>query len=301
MKHIVQEIEHIGLLKYRGDEKSVERFQKGFVSFGRDVRVLFVKFAERIHNLQTLKYHEDGQKADRIAYESLMIYAPVAARLGLYYFKNELEKWSFKWLEPEAYKKIVGELADLTVEMDAFMTQSLKNIHDILPAEKNYEITHRVKQPYSIYRKMQYLGVDNIRDVYDVFALRILTESVDDCYHFLGLIHAHWKPVLENLDDYIGSPKPNGYQSLHTTILGLYDANKSRPAEIQIRTFEMHERAEYGVAAHFSYKEGKSINLDADWIEHLGDSYLEHIRSGNDLKNIEHDSCPVSLFVFTPM
>lgn len=220
-----------------------------------DIRVIFVKFAERIHNLKTLKHHDKKEKADRVALESLMVYAPIASRLGLYHFKNLLEEYSFRWLQPDAYRRITGELAHLTIELESFVTYSLSQISQIIPDHIPYEVTYRVKKPYSIYRKMKYLSVDRVQDVYDVFAIRVLTDTVEHCYMILGLIHGRWTPVLENLKDHIGSPKPNGYQSLHTTILGLYDKNHKKPTEIQIRTYDMHERAEYGSAAHFRYKE----------------------------------------------
>ena len=185
-----------------------------------------------------------------------MVYAPVAARLGLYYFKNLLEEHSFAWLEPEHFTRISGELANLTVEMDSFIKESEKKISDLLPNDHGYTITHRIKKPYSIYRKMKHFGIEELHEVNDVFALRVLVNTVDECYSVLGMIHAEWKPILENLRDYVGSPKPNGYQSIHTTVLGMYDASRRRPTEIQIRTYSMHEHAEYGPAAHFSYKEG---------------------------------------------
>jgi GTP pyrophosphokinase len=219
-----------------------------------DIRTLLIKMAERIHNLKTIQYHNDPEKAKRIAEESLFIYAPIAARLGLYHFKDALESLSFRTLDLDAYLKITGELAHYTAEQEEFLTQSVQKIKDILPPEYHEKITYRIKRPYSIYRKMQERSLGSIFDMYDIFAIRILTKNVTDCYTVLGNIHGAFSPTPGRIKDFIAVPKLNGYKSLHTTVLGLSN-KKNQPVEIQIRTEEMDHHAEHGVAAHVLYKQ----------------------------------------------
>lgn len=208
----------------------------------QDVRSIFVKFADRIDNLRTLQYHENPETAKRIADESLSIYAPIAARLGLYAFKETMESLSLRQLDLDAYLHVTGELAHYTLEQDKFLTQSVEKIKKILPEKYRDAVTYRVKKPYSIYRKLTQQGVKSIRDIYDVFALRIIVHDLSDCYAVLGLIHGHFKPLSDRFKDFIAVPKPNGYQSLHTTVLGF--EGYQQPIEIQIRTAQMDQDAE---------------------------------------------------------
>lgn len=186
----------------------------------QDVRSIFVKFADRIDNLRTLQYHADPAKARRIADESLSIYAPIAARLGLYAFKEQMETLALRELDLDGYLQVTGELAHYTLEQEQFLTQSVAKVREILPEKYRESVSYRVKKPYSIYRKLRQYGVQSIRDIYDVFALRIIVDDISDCYAILGIIHGHFTPLSERFKDFIAVPKPNGYQSLHTTVLG---------------------------------------------------------------------------------
>ena len=228
--------------------------QKMLLVVADDIRTLLVKMAERVHNLKTIQYHNDPEKVRHIAEESLFIYAPIAARLGLYSFKDSLETLSFRALDLNAYLKITGELAHYTAEQEDFLTQSIQKLKAIVPSEFHEAITYRIKKPYSIYRKMQERASESIFDMYDIFAIRILTKNIADCYAVLGYIHGAFAPVPGRIKDFIAVPKLNGYKSLHTTVLGLAN-NKNQPIEIQIRTEEMDYHAEHGVAAHVLYKQ----------------------------------------------
>lgn len=249
---IVEALDKIGLIKYRGDASTAERLQRTLIAMAQDVRSIFVKFADRIDNLRTLQYHENPETAKRIADESLSIYAPIAARLGLYAFKETMESLSLRQLDLDAYLHVTWELAHYTLEQDKFLTQSVEKIKKILPEKYRDAVTYRVKKPYSIYRKLTQQGVKSIRDIYDVFALRIIVDDLSDCYAVLGLIHGHFKPLSDRFKDFIAVPKPNGYQSLHTTVLGF--EGYQQPIEIQIRTAQMDQDAEEWKASHILYK-----------------------------------------------
>lgn len=175
----------------------------------QDVRSIFVKFADRIDNLRTLQYHKDPETAKRIADESLSIYAPIAARLGLYGFKETMETLSLRELDLDGYLHVTGELAHYTLEQEQFLTQSVSKIRSILPEKYRDTVTHRVKKPYSIYRKLKQNDVKSIRDIYDVFAIRIIVDDIADCYTVLGLIHGHFTPISKRFKDFIAVPKSN--------------------------------------------------------------------------------------------
>lgn len=249
---IVEALDKVGLVKYRGNEQTIERLQRTLLAMAQDVRSIFIKFADRIDNLRTLQYHADIQKSRRIADESLSIYAPIAARLGLYVFKEQMETLALRELDLDGYLQVTGELAHYTLEQDQFLTQSVEKIRHILPEKYRNSVSYRVKKPYSIYRKLRENWVRSIRDIYDVFALRILVDDVADCYAVLGIIHGFFTPLSERFKDFIAVPKPNGYQSLHTTVLW-FEWYK-QPIEIQIRTRDMDHYAERGTAAHVLYK-----------------------------------------------
>lgn len=252
VRRIVEALDKISLIKYRGNQATIDRLQRTLIAMAQDVRSIFVKFADRIDNLRTLQYHEDPKKWRRIADESLSIYAPIAARLGLYGFKETMETLSFRELDLDGYLHVTGELAHYTLEQDKFLTQSVQKIRSILPEKYRDSVTYRVKKPYSIYRKLKQNDVKSIRDIYDVFAIRILVDNVSDCYAVLGLIHGHFAPISKRFKDFIAVPKSNWYQSLHTTVLGF--EWYQQPVEIQIRTREMDQDAEEGTAAHILYK-----------------------------------------------
>lgn len=241
-------------VKYQGESSNVARMQKMLFVVAEDIRTLFVKMAERIHNLRTIQYYNDPKKAKQIAEESLFIYAPIAARLGLYSFKDTLETLSFRALDLDAYLRITGELAHYTLEQEEFLTQSIKKIQSFVPEKYHKNISYRIKKPYSIYRKMQERALESVLHMYDIFAIRIIADSITDCYALLGIIHGSFAPVPGRFKDFIAVPKLNGYKSLHTTVLGLASKN-NQPIEIQIRTKEMDYHAEHGIAAHVLYKQ----------------------------------------------
>ena len=212
-----------------------------------DLRVIVVKLADRMHNMQTLDYHGDPKNRERIALETLNIYAPIADRLGIFHMKESLENECFRILHPEEYATITKELLELREEQDFFVNTATSVIRTIIPS--NIPITaisHRVKSPYSIYRKLHRkdYSYQNVADLYDLFAIRIITDNVPHCYELLGIVHNAWSPIPKRFKDYIALPKENGYQSLHTTVVGIFPELRSQPTEIQIRTEAMHQHAE---------------------------------------------------------
>lgn len=252
VRRIIEALDKIGLIKYRWNEATIERLQRTLLAMAQDVRSIFVKFADRIDNLRSLQYHENAETRKRIADESLSIYAPIAARLGLYAFKETMETLALRELDLDWYLQVTGELAHYTLEQDKFLTQSVESVKKMLPEKYRESVSYRVKKPYSIYRKLKQYDVKSIRDIYDVFALRIIVDDISDCYAVLGIVHGHFTPLSERFKDFIAVPKPNGYQSLHTTVLG-FDGYK-QPIEIQIRTKQMDQDAERGTASHILYK-----------------------------------------------
>jgi guanosine-3',5'-bis(diphosphate) 3'-pyrophosphohydrolase len=252
VRRIVEALDKIGLIKYRWNESTIERLQRTLLAMAQDVRSIFVKFADRIDNLRSLQYHETPETAKRIADESLSIYAPIAARLGLYAFKETMETLALRELDLDGYLQVTGELAHYTLEQDKFLTQSIDWVRKMLPEKYRDAVSYRVKKPYSIYRKLKQYDVKSIRDIYDVFAIRIIVDDISDCYAVLGIIHGNFTPLSERFKDFIAVPKSNGYQSLHTTVLG-FDGYK-QPIEIQIRTKQMDQDAERGTASHILYK-----------------------------------------------
>jgi GTP diphosphokinase / guanosine-3',5'-bis(diphosphate) 3'-diphosphatase len=236
-----------------------------------DLRVIIVKLADRLHNMQTLDHHPDPKKRERIALETLNIYAPIADRLGIFEFKEALETQCFRILYPEEYTRISMELAELREEQDFFLHKAKEIIHSVIHDVPILDISYRIKSPYSIYRKLSRkdYSYTHTRDIYDLFAIRILTDDVRHCYEILGILHNIFIPMPKRFKDYIALPKENGYQSLHTTVVGLFPDVRSQPTEIQIRTQDMHRQAEIGVAAHFEYSEsGKSKkSKDSYWVK----------------------------------
>jgi guanosine-3',5'-bis(diphosphate) 3'-pyrophosphohydrolase len=218
--HIVSGMEKLSKVKYRGEERTVGSMRKMFIAMSEDIRLILVKFADRIHNMRTLDHHPDPEKRKRIALETLNIYVPIADRLGIFDFKELLETECFRILYPADYVRITEELEEMREEQELFLGKARQLLADICPSGvKMYEISSRIKSPYSLYKKMQRKGYEYVREVYDLFALRIITESVPNCYELLGAVHNRYTPVPKRFKDYIALPKPNGYQSLHTTVL----------------------------------------------------------------------------------
>jgi GTP diphosphokinase / guanosine-3',5'-bis(diphosphate) 3'-diphosphatase len=251
-------------------KQQAENVRKMFLAMAEDPRVVIVKLADRLHNMRTLDY-QPPEKQRRIALDTREIYAPLAGRLGIAQMKTPLEDLAFKYLEPDAYRWLVGQLAEERSAREAYIQRMSDQLREQLTSHGiEAEVSGRAKHLYSIYKKLLRPDVNmNVSRVYDLFALRILVDSVSECYQVLGLVHGLWLPVPGRVKDYIAVPKPNGYRSLHTTVY----TQDNRGTEIQIRTRDMHEIAEFGVATHWYYKEqGKSATLPeplADWIQAL--------------------------------
>ena len=248
---MVAGVTKLGKLQFTtSEEQQVEDYRKMFLAMGKDIRVILIKLADRLHNMRTLKFlSRDRQIAN--ARETMDLYAPLANRLGVYSLKWELEDLSFKYLYPEEFHELVAGLDKKREERLQFIEKIMADIRVELKKQKiDAEVTGRAKHLYSIYRKMKR---DNktLDQIYDLFALRILVNSVKDCYAALGVVHEMYSPMPGRFKDYISVPKPNMYQSIHTTLLG----EKGTPFEVQIRTWDMHRIAEYGIAAHWAYKD----------------------------------------------
>ncbi len=287
-------------VKYQGVERYAENMRKMFLAMASDVRVIFMKFADRLHNLHTL----DGQpkhKQLRIARETLEIYAPIAGRLGMSEIRGELEDGSFQYLLPKEFEK-VKSLMDLKIrEKGAHVSRIIDQTEKFIANTRiqNFQVYGRVKRLYSLYKKMlKYDG--DIEKIYDLIAVRVIVEDVEDCYAVLGLMHQRWRPLHGRIKDYIAQPKPNGYQSLHTTVF----TDDKMIVEFQIRTKEMHELAEYGVAAHWRYKEDGSLDTrNTRWMDELVQIQKELENKKDFLEQLEIMKIEVfhdRIFVFTP-
>ena len=285
---------------YSGSERYAENMRKMFLAMASDVRVVFMKFADRLHNLQTL-WGQPKHKQMRIARESLEIYAPIAGRLGMSEIKGELEDASFSYLQPKEYER-VKSIMDIKVrERGAQVSRIIDQTEKMFSASglKNVQVYGRVKRLYSLYKKMRRYD-DDIEKIYDLVAIRVLVNNIEDCYAVLGMVHGKYRPLPGRIKDYIAQPKPNGYQSLHTTIF----AEDKTIVEFQIRTHEMHELAEYGVAAHWRYKEDGSRDLNTTrWMEEFIQIQKE-LESKKDfleqLETLKIDVFKDRIFVFTP-
>jgi GTP diphosphokinase / guanosine-3',5'-bis(diphosphate) 3'-diphosphatase len=300
--HIVSWMEKLSKVKYRGEDRTIGSMRKMFIAMSEDLRLILVKFADRIHNMQTLQFHPSKEKRDRIALETLNIYVPIADRLGIFDFKEMLETECFRILYPDDFNRIQNELAELQDKQLLFLENACKVLASLVPPGiVVYEISSRIKSPFSVFRKMQRKGLDSIAEIYDLFALRIITESVSNCYEFLWLIHNKYTPVPKRFKDYIALPKPNGYQSLHTTVFGLLPEFRRLPTEVQIRTVSMHRRAEIWVAAHFDYKERWSgaISKDVFWVQELK-WLIEKLEDGDFMGEMKTNVFDDRIFVFTP-
>lgn len=262
----------VSKVRYQWEERHIETLKKTFLAMWKDLRVIFIKLADRVHNIQTLKYHPKEEKQRRIAEETLQIFVPIAKRLWLYYFQQLLENGAFRILYPKEFADITTYLETQFSHQQDMIEAWLNKLQSVLAADGApfIAVKWRIKSPYRIWEKMHYRYKKyDLWQVYDMIAFRIITENVWDCYSVLWVIHHHFTPIIKQIKDYIAVPKSNGYKSLHTAILGLYDF----PIEIQIRTSDMDEKAEWGIAAHFAYAENKwavSANENqAIWIRKL--------------------------------
>ncbi|HHT56005.1 MAG TPA: bifunctional (p)ppGpp synthetase/guanosine-3',5'-bis(diphosphate) 3'-pyrophosphohydrolase [Herbinix luporum] len=304
---LVDGVTKLTQLKYSKDKVEIqaENLRKMFLAMAKDIRVILIKLADRLHNMRTLKYMRP-EKQKEIARETMDIYAPIAQRLGISKIKVELDDLSLKYLEPEVYKDLAEKIATKKSERQAYIDSIVADVRfHIDEAGIAAKIDGRIKHFFSIYKKMVNQN-KTLDQIYDLFAVRIIVNSLKDCYAALGVIHEMYKPIPGRFKDYIAMPKPNMYQSLHTTLIG----PKGQPFEIQIRTFEMHRTAEYGIAAHWKYKEGadgKGVNSSAEeekltWLRQV----LEWQRDLSDnreflslLKN-DFDLFSDSVYAFTP-
>lgn len=298
---LINGVTKLGTLKYRGHERHVESLRKFFVAIANDLRVVIIKFADRLHNLRTLQYLREDKKK-RIAIESIEVYAPLANRLGMGKLKGELEDAAFPYAYPEEYKQV----EEIIKDKKELYKKNLANVRKELEKEleknqiKIVEIDYRVKHKYSLWKKLTRRDMD-IEKIYDIIALRVVVESIEDCYRVLGLVHSIWKPLPGRIKDYIAVPKPNGYRSIHTSIFTGFGGI----AEIQIRTKEMHAEAAYGIAAHFAYKENGSKKAKDDkskfkWIEELKNLNYSSGKPKNFIEQIKMDFFNDRIFIFTP-
>lgn len=302
---IVDGVTKISKLKYRTKEKALaHNHEKLLIAMSKDIRVILVKLVDRLHNMRTIEFQPED-KRKRIAKETLDLYAPLAHRLGMYRIKAELEDLSFKAIDPETYHEIAMDIASKKSEREDDIEAMKTLLIDML--DKNhisgYQIKGRIKNIYSIYNKMVTKS-KSLDDIFDLLALRVIVNSVGDCYHVLGLIHSIWTPLPKRFKDYIAVPKPNLYQSLHTTVVGA----GGKIFEVQIRTFEMDNVAELGIAAHWAYKEGsgyssekeqKEIAQKLKWYKELG-SILESSEGDDPLDTLKDDLFSANVYVFTP-
>ena len=279
------------------EEEQMENLRKMLMAMAKDIRVILIKISDRLHNMRTMEYQTPAKQKQK-SLETMEIYAPIAHRLGMQRMKWELEDLSLKYLDPIGYDEIVSKLDAKRPEYDALMSRTQAQIDQRLNEMGIKHIVYgRMKHPYSIYRKM-FSQNKSLDEIFDLFAFRVVVDTVSDCYNVLGVIHDLYKPILGRFKDYIGTPKPNGYQSLHTTVMG----NEGIPFEVQIRTTEMHEIAEYGVAAHWKYKQngqGAGTEGKYEWVRRL----LEN-QEGADAEEFIHslkvDMFSDEVFVFTP-
>lgn len=299
---LVEGVSKLGKLRYTGMERHVESLRKFFIAMNDDIRVVVIKLCDRLHNIQTLQYVAP-EKRYRIALETIEIHARLADRLGMWRLKAELEDAAFPYVYPKEYKETLEKVEGLTPVSEDVLEKLVKSLQEEL-AIFNVEIEridHRIKHLYSLWIKLKKHKMD-ISSVHDVLALRIIVPTVADCYQALGVIHGLYKPVPNRFKDYIAAPKPNGYQSLHTTIF-LGDGGT---LEIQIRTRVMHEEAEFGIASHLAYKEyGKHkgkviIEKKTEWTKNLLEWQKDVAHNGEFIKNLKSDFFEHRVFIFTP-
>jgi len=281
--------------------RQAENLRRMILAMADDLRVILIKLADRLHNIRTLHFHKSEAKKREIAQETLDIYAPLASRLGIFWMKRELEEISFYYTQPEAYEQIKKLVRKDQEEREHYV----KTVQQILgekmaEAELPARVVGRHKQFYSIYQKMLTQDLD-FEEVYDIIAFRITLETIPQCYEALGIIHANWRPVPMKFKDYIGFPKPNGYKALHTTVIGPYGERM----EVQIRTEEMDRIANSGVAAHWSYKEGRVADKESlsnfEWIQNLVENHQDNYGDPDEfLENVRIDLFPEEVYVFTP-
>jgi len=296
----------VSKIKYKWEDRHLETLKKTFLAMAKDLRVIFVKLADRIHNIQTLYFHPNPIKRQKIAQETMKIFVAIAKRLWLYHYQLYLENWSFRVLHEDAFDNILIYLKRYFGQGDKYTVKGIKSLESLLKEEgiTNCSVKWRTKSPYRVFDKLEtkYEGKE-IGDIMDLLAFRIVTKSISDCYMVLGLIHKHYTPVIKKIKDYIAVPKINGYKSIHTTILGMFPF----PTEIQIRTEEMDEIAEFWVAAHFAYSEKhQPISVpktQTEWIKKLQtlvNTYKSSDEKGSFRNELNIEVLNKRIFIYTP-
>ncbi|HVP06758.1 MAG TPA: bifunctional (p)ppGpp synthetase/guanosine-3',5'-bis(diphosphate) 3'-pyrophosphohydrolase, partial [Candidatus Acidoferrum sp.] len=297
---LVDGVTKIGAVHFNSvEEQQVEYFRKMLLSMAKDIRVILIKLADRVHNMRTLQ-HLDREKQLRIAKETRDVYCPLAHRLGVNKTKVELEDLSFKYLEPEVYQDLAEKIKERREEREEYIGEVVAPIKEALAKDGILgTVSGRAKHLDSIYRKVRVRKVP-FEEIYDLFAIRVIVNTERECYHTLGIIHAMWKPVAGRFHDYIANPKPNGYRSLHTTVFG----PNNKMVEIQIRTHQMHYVAENGIAAHWLYKEGRQQMSKDDrqmvWLRDVLEWQKDMTNASEFIEYLKMDLYSEDIFVFTP-
>ncbi len=296
---LVDGVTKIGTLAFENkEERQAETLRKMFLAMSKDIRVLIIKLADRLHNLRTINYMTENKIKEKCN-ETLEIYAPLASRLGIYSIKFELEDISLRYLWPEEYKELSNLIHEKKEAREEGLNRIIEDINKALKdSDIEYEISGRTKHFYSIFRKMRFQS-KQLDEIFDLMAVRIIVQSVKDCYSVLGLVHSMWTPIPGRFKDFIAMPKPNMYQSIHTTVIG----DMGNPFEIQIRTKEMHRIAEYGIAAHWKYKEGVSQEQEEvklSWLRQSLEWQKELDNPKEFLETLKMDLFENQVFVFTP-
>lgn len=290
----------LGRIPYSSrEEQQAENLRKMLIAMADDIRVIIIKLADRLHNMRTIEFMPDQKRRDK-ALETMEVYAPIAHRLGIRALKEEMEDISLQYLDPIGYHEIESALAMKANEREAFIEKIKKQIYDrVSSVIPNVHLGGRVKSINGIYRKVFVQG-KSMEEIYDIYAVRVIVDSLNDCYNVLGMIHDMYRPIPNRFKDYISTPKPNLYQSLHTTVLG----KEGVPFEVQIRTWEMHHTAEYGIAAHWKYKLGLSKSDSFEqrlvWVRQMLENQQDTVDSTELVRTIKTDLAPEEVFVFTP-
>ncbi|WP_371370742.1 bifunctional (p)ppGpp synthetase/guanosine-3',5'-bis(diphosphate) 3'-pyrophosphohydrolase [Sporomusa aerivorans] len=300
---LVDGVTKLSRIEYKSkEEQQLENYRKMFLAMAKDIRVVLIKLADRLHNMRTLKYMA-AHKQQEISRETLEIFAPLAHRLGMSNVKWELEDLAFRFLEPEKYYRLVEQVKQKRQEREAIINDAIALMTERLESVGiTAEIQGRPKHFYSIYKKMKKSHKQDVNEIYDLSAIRIVVDTVKDCYGALGIVHTLWKPLPGRFKDYIAMPKSNGYQSLHTTVIG----QSGQPLEIQIRTLEMHRISEYGIAAHWRYKEGgkgiahKDTDQKLAWLRQLLEWHRDLRDPREFIETVKLDVFADEVFVFTP-